>query len=71
MITAKMKGIYDATTSQINEINVFLHQVHNDFEAFMTKHQMDHIALNERLLKMNQDTSNLTNNMANAKIALD
>ena len=38
MITAKMKGIYDATISQINEINVFLHQVHNDFEAFMTKH---------------------------------
>ena len=38
MISAKTKGIYDATTSQINEINVFLHQVHNDFETFMTKH---------------------------------
>ena len=71
MISKKMKQIQDATTSQVNEINVFLHQVHNDFEAFMNKHQMDHTSLNERLLKMNQDTSNLSNNVTNSKIALD
>ena len=49
MITQKMKQIYDSTASQVNEVNVFLHQVHNDFESFMDKHKMEHIGLNDRL----------------------
>ena len=59
MINERVGQIERLTKSSLEEVNTFLHQVHQDFESFLNKHKKEHSEVNIRQLKLTEDLSDL------------
>jgi hypothetical protein len=57
MINDRISQIEALTKTSLEEVNTFLHTVHQDFESFLNKHKKEHTSLNMRLLKVTEDMS--------------
>jgi len=57
MINDRISMIEALTKTSLEEVNTFLHTVHQDFESFLNKHKKEHTSLNMRLLKVTEDMS--------------
>ena len=57
MINDRISQIEALTKTSLEEVNTFLHTVHQDFESFLTKHKKEHTSLNMRVLKVTDDMS--------------
>jgi hypothetical protein len=57
MINDRISQIEALTKTSQEEVNTFLHTVHQDFESFLNKHKKEHTSLNMRLLKVTEDMS--------------
>lgn len=55
MINDRVDMIEKVTKSSLEEVNTFLHTVHQDFESFLNKHKKEHTNLNMRVLKVSED----------------
>ena len=55
MINERISQIESLTKTSLEEVNTFLHTVHQDFESFINKHKKEHTSLNMRLLKVTED----------------
>lgn len=51
MINDRVTSIENLTKSSLEEVNTFLHTVHQDFEHFLTKHKREHTDLNMKVMK--------------------
>lgn len=51
MINERVDQIENLTKQSLQEVNTFLHTVHQDFEHFLTKHKKEHTELNLKFLK--------------------
>ena len=49
MINDRVTAIENLTKSSLEEVNTFLHTVHQDFEHFLTKHKREHTDLNVKV----------------------
>jgi len=59
MINDRVGQIEDLTKSSLEEVNTFLHTVHQDVENFLIKHKKEHADLNMRMLKLTEDVGSL------------
>ena len=57
MINDRISQIEALTKTSLEEVNTFLHTVHQDFESFLNKHKKEHTSLNMRVLKVTEDMS--------------
>ena len=71
MINDRVDVIEQKTKSSLEEINTFLHQVHQDFEGFLNKHKKEHTNLNMRVLKVSEDMASLVTQFTNTKTAVE
>ena len=55
MINQRISHVEALTKSSLQEVNTFLHTVHQDFDSFITKHKKEHTNLNMRVLKVTED----------------
>lgn len=51
MINERVTTIENLTKSSLEEVNTFLHTVHQDFEHFLTKHKREHTDINIKVLR--------------------
>lgn len=51
MINERVTSIENLTKSSLEEVNTFLHTVHQDFEHFLTKHKREHTDVNMKMLR--------------------
>ncbi len=59
MINDRVTSIENLTKSSLEEVNTFLHTVHQDFEHFLTKHKREHTDLNVKVGKALEDAMQL------------
>ena len=71
LVNTKMDAIEARTKQNVSEVNIFLHQLHYDIEQYMTKHKKEHTVLNERFIKLAEDTSKLASTTIYNKDAVD
>ena len=71
MIGERVNRVEQLTQKSLEEVNTFLHTIHTDFENFLNKHKKEHTNLNVRLVKMNEDLSQLLESLKNTKSAVD
>lgn len=57
MVNERTDRVEKLAKSNLTEVTTFLHTVHSDFEAFLSKHKKEHNNLNMRLLKVTEDMS--------------
>ena len=57
MINDRVTSIENLTKSSLEEVNTFLHTVHQDFEHFLTKHKREHADLNLKVGKALEDAT--------------
>ena len=71
MINERIENIEKVTKSSLEEVNTFLHTVHQDFESFLNKHRKEHTGLNMRVLKVSEDVSEMVKQYASTKSAVE
>ena len=71
MINERVDMIEKVTKSSLEEVNTFLHTVHQDFESFLNKHKKEHTNLNMRVLKVSEDMSQLVAQVGSTKSAVE
>ena len=71
MINERIEKIEKVTKSNLNEVNSFLHQVHSDFEQFLTKHKKEHTNINMRILKVTEDLGSALSQFKTLKTNVD
>ena len=59
-----MTSIENLTKSSLEEVNTFLHTVHQDFAHFLTKHKREHTDMNIRAMKTQEDVASLIKGLA-------
>ena len=59
MINQRISHVEALTKSSLQEVNTFLHTVHQDFDSFITKHKKEHTNLNRRVLKVTEDVQRI------------
>ena len=67
MINDRVTSIENLTKSSLEEVNTFLHTVHQDFEHFLTKHKREHTDLNSKVGKALDDASQMLLAVAETK----
>jgi hypothetical protein len=60
MINERVTTIENLTKSSLEEVNTFLHTVHQDFEHFLTKHKREHTDINMKVLKNMEDLASIS-----------
>ena len=55
MINYRVTSIENLTKSSLEEVNTFLHTVHQDFEHFLLKHKREHNELNSKVMKAQEE----------------
>ena len=55
MINDRVTSIENLTKSSLEEVNTFLHTVHQDFEHFLLKHKREHNDLNSKVMKAQEE----------------
>ena len=71
LLLGKLDLIEQRTKSNVQEINTFLHQMHFDFEQFVSKHKREHTALNERVLKVAEASETVVGTVLQTKAAVE
>ena len=71
MINQRITHVEALTKTQLQEVNTFLHTVHQDFDQFINKHKKEHTSLNMRVLKMAEDAQKIVENTAKIKQTVD
>jgi DNA-binding transcriptional regulator YiaG len=67
MINDRVTSIENLTKSSLEEVNTFLHTVHQDFEHFLTKHKREHTDLNIKMARMQEELSQSTSGLETTK----
>jgi tellurite resistance protein len=67
MINDRVTSIENLTKSSLEEVNTFLHTVHQDFEHFLTKHKREHTDLNSKVAKALDEASQMLLTVAETK----
>jgi len=71
MINDRVTSIENLTKSSLEEVNTFLHTVHQDFEHFLTKHKREHTDLNMKVMKCQEDMQSFTSQLDTTKKYVD
>ena len=71
MINDRVTSIENLTKSSLEEVNTFLHTVHQDFEHFLTKHKREHTDINMKLMKTQDELSQFTSSLSETKRYVD
>ena len=71
MINDRVTAIENLTKSSLEEVNTFLHTVHQDFEHFLTKHKREHADLNIKVMKAHEELSLCSAGQQETKKAVD
>ena len=67
MMTERINRTEALFKSRFIEINEFLHTVHQEFEQFVASHKKEHIGVNLRLLKSQDDLAQLTSHLSQTR----
>ena len=67
MINDRVTSIENLTKSSLEEVNTFLHTVHQDFEHFLTKHKREHTDLNMKVMKCQDEMQQFTSSLDTTK----
>ncbi len=71
MINDRINSIETLTKTSLEEVNTFLHTVHQDFETFLNKHKKEHTSLNMRVLKVTEDMSQVVQQTQTVRQAVE
>lgn len=71
MINDRVTSIENLTKSSLEEVNTFLHTVHQDFEHFLTKHKREHTDLNMKVMKTQQDLDSLIGSLTDTRKSVE
>ena len=71
MINDRISQIEALTRTSLEEVNTFLHTVHQDFESFLNKHKKEHTSLNMRVLKVTEDMSQVVSQVQTMRQAVE
>lgn len=71
MINDRISQIEALTKTSLEEVNTFLHTVHQDFESFLNKHKKEHTSLNMRVLKVTEDMSQVVSQLQTVRSAVE
>jgi hypothetical protein len=71
MINDRVTSIENLTKSSLEEVNTFLHTVHQDFEHFLTKHKREHTDINMKVMKTQEDLSQIMGGLSETRKAVD
>lgn len=71
MINDRITQIEALTKTSLEEVNTFLHTVHQDFESFLNKHKKEHTNLNMRVLKVTEDMGSVVTQIGPIKAAVE
>lgn len=71
MINDRISQIEALTKTSLEEVNTFLHTVHQDFESFLNKHKKEHTSLNMRVLKVTEDMNQVVTQTQQVKSAVE
>ena len=71
MINDRISQIEALTKTSLEEVNTFLHTVHQDFESFLNKHKKEHTSLNMRVLKVTEDMSQVVTQVQTVRQAVE
>jgi len=71
MINDRISQIEALTKTSLEEVNTFLHTVHQDFESFLNKHKKEHTGLNMRMLKVSEDMSQVIGQVSSVRGAVE
>ena len=62
-MTDQVKSSEHSTKSSMEEVNQFLHTVHQDLENFLRKHKKEHTELNMKISKLSEVAHKTMDNM--------
>lgn len=71
MINDRISQIEALTKTSLEEVNTFLHTVHQDFESFLNKHKKEHTGLNMRMLKVTEDMSQVIGQVSTVRTTVE
>lgn len=71
MINERVTTIENLTKSSLEEVNTFLHTVHQDFEHFLTKHKREHTDINMKVLHNMEELAQIAQNFEGTQKAVE
>lgn len=71
MINERVTSIENLTKSSLEEVNTFLHTVHQDFEHFLTKHKREHTDVNMKILRNMEELQQIAQSYQSMQKAVD
>lgn len=71
MINERVDQIENLTKQSLQEVNAFLHTIHQDFEHFVSRHKKELTEVNMKQLRQQEDLSLLATQITNFKESVE